>query len=106
MTAVLVRSWSARATAAGAEAYRRHFEDVVQPRLRGVPGHRGAILLRRDDGSEVELCVLTFWESLESIRAFAGCDTTAAVVAEEARTLLEDYDREVRTFEVLVDTRS
>jgi len=27
-------------------------------------------------------------------------------VAEEARTLLKDYDREVRTFEVLVDTRS
>jgi len=36
MTAVLVRSWSARATPEGAEAYRRHFEDVVQPRLRAV----------------------------------------------------------------------
>jgi heme-degrading monooxygenase HmoA len=106
MTAVLVRSWSARATPEGAKAYRRHFEDVVQPRLRGVPGHRGATLLRRDDGGDVELRVLTFWESLESIRAFAGRDTRAAVVADEARTLLKDYDREVHTFEVLVDTRS
>ena len=78
----------------------------MQPRLRGIPGHRGATLLRRDDGGDVELRVLTFWESLESIRAFAGRDTRAAVVAEEARTLLKDYDREVRTFEVLVDTRS
>jgi heme-degrading monooxygenase HmoA len=49
--------------------------------------------------------VLTFWESLDAMRAFAGADTKTAVVAPEARAVLKDYDHEVRIFEVLVDTR-
>jgi heme-degrading monooxygenase HmoA len=61
--------------------------------------------MRRGDGSETELVVLTFWESMDAIRAFAGTDVTRAVVAPEARAVLKDYDREVRIFEVLVDTR-
>jgi heme-degrading monooxygenase HmoA len=52
------------------------------------------------------LLVLTFWESMEAIRAFAGADATTAVVAAEARAVLKDYDREVRIYEVLLDTRS
>jgi hypothetical protein len=50
--------------------------------------------------------VLTFWESLESMRALAGTDATTAVVAPEARAVLKDYDRDARIFEVLVDDRS
>jgi heme-degrading monooxygenase HmoA len=100
-----VRSWSARATAEGAESYRRHFERDVRPALVGFPGQRGAILLRRDDGAEVSLQVLSFWESMDSIRAFAGAEATSAVVAPEARAVLKDYDREVRLYEVLLDSR-
>jgi heme-degrading monooxygenase HmoA len=105
MSGVLVRSWSARATPEGAESYRRHFEDEVQPRLRGVSGQLGALLLRRDHEHEAELVVLTFWESLDAMREFAGADTKTAVVAPEARAVLKDYDHEVRILEVLVDAR-
>ena len=36
MSGRLVRSWSARATPEGAEGYRRHFEDEVQPQVKDV----------------------------------------------------------------------
>jgi heme-degrading monooxygenase HmoA len=100
-----VRSWSARATPEGAESYRRHFELEVLPALEAIPGQRGALLLRRDEGSEARLLVLTFWESMDAIRAFAGPEATTAVVAPEARAILKDYDREVLIFEALLDTR-
>jgi heme-degrading monooxygenase HmoA len=103
---MFVRSWSARATPEGLESYRRHFEQSVLPSLEAMPGQRGALLLRRGDGLEAELLVLTFWESMDAMRAFAGPNATTAVVAPEARAVLAGYDREVRIFEVLLDVRS
>lgn len=100
-----VRSWSARATPEGAEAYRRHFDDDVLPSLEAIPGQRGALLLRRSAGSEANLVVLTFWDSMDAVRDFAGAEVTTAVVAPEARAVLKDYDREVHIFEVLRDAR-
>jgi heme-degrading monooxygenase HmoA len=102
---LFVRSWSARATPEGAESYRRHFENDLLPSLRVIPGQRGALLLRRENGAEAELVVLTFWDSMDAIRAFAGTEVMTAVVAPEARAVLEGYDREVRIFETLVDAR-
>jgi heme-degrading monooxygenase HmoA len=100
-----MRSWSARATLPGAEAYRRHFESDVLPRLRDLPGQRGALLLQRGDGAEAEVMVLTLWDSMAAIHAFAGAEPTTAVVAPEAQAVLKDYDRAVRIFEVLLDAR-
>lgn len=100
------RYWSARATPDGADSYRRHFEAEVLTALSAVPGQRGGLLLRHDEGSHAKLVVLTFWESMDAIRAFAGKEMTTAVVAPEARAILEDYDREVLIFEVLVDARA
>ena len=102
---MFVRSWSARATPEGAESYRRHFENDVLPSLRAIAGQRGALLLSRADGAEAELVVLTFWDSMDAIRAFAGTAATTAVVAPEARAALKGYDREVRIFEALMDAR-
>ena len=103
---MFVRSWSARATPEGVESYRRHFENELLPRLRAVAGQRGALLLRRGLGPEAELVVLTFWDSMDAIRAFAGTEPTKAMVAPEARAVLVDYDREVRILEVLLDARA
>lgn len=100
------RSWSARATPEGADSYRSHFADEVLPRLRALPGQRGGVLLRRGVGPEVELVVLTFWDSMDAIQAFAGKAPAVAIVAPEARAVLKDYDREVRTFEVVLDERA
>jgi hypothetical protein len=97
------RAWSARATAEGAAAYRRHFETDLLPSLAAIPGQRGAILLARRSAAGEELEVLSFWESMAAMRAFAGTDVTTAVVAPEARAALVDYDRDVKIYEVLVD---
>ena len=100
----IVRWWSARATAKGAEAYRLHFDRDVRPRLQGIAGQRGALVLQRGS-TEVELFVLTFWESMDVMRTFAGPDPTVAVVAAEAQAVLTDYDREVKIFEAVLDDR-
>jgi heme-degrading monooxygenase HmoA len=102
---VIVRSWSARATDTGADAYRAYFEGTLLPELHKMPGFSGGLLLSRDEDGLVELTTHTFWESLEAIRAFAGDDVTTAVVEPEALALLNESDATVLHRTVLVDSR-
>ncbi|WP_141585847.1 antibiotic biosynthesis monooxygenase [Actinomadura sp. WMMA1423] len=101
---MIARIWRATATAEGAEAYRDHFTGSVLPALRSVDGHRGAYLFRRDEGDRVELEVMTLWDSLDAIRAFAGADISTAVVEPEARAAVLTYDTTVTHRTVMVDT--
>jgi heme-degrading monooxygenase HmoA len=105
---MIVRTWSARADAAGAEDYCRYFDGRLLPELRELPGFKGAYLLRRDGGEDgtVELTTHTFWESAEAIRAFAGDDITVSVVEPEAQAMLLDVDRTVTHRSLVVDARN
>src|SRR5262245_61007020 len=97
---MIARVWSARTTAAQAPSYVEHLRTQVLPALRRVDGYGGAMLLERPSTDAVEIIVLSFWQSLDAIRGFAGADLEAAVVAEEAAALLTEFDRRVRHYEV------
>jgi heme-degrading monooxygenase HmoA len=100
---MIARVWSAQTTPAQAPAYASHLRDRVLPELRKLPGYAGAKLLGRALTDRVEVVVITFWQSAEAIRKFAGADAEAAVVAEEAAALLTQFDRRVRHYEVVVE---
>jgi heme-degrading monooxygenase HmoA len=101
------RVWSARArNDADAAAYASYFQRVVVPELKAVDGYRGARLLRRDVADGVEVVVATTWESLDVIRGFAGADLERAVVHDEAAALFSDYDRTVRHFDLVSESKN
>ncbi|RGA02894.1 hypothetical protein DI270_021975 [Microbispora triticiradicis] len=92
---MIARIWRASATPEGADGYERHFTEAVLPSLRGVAGHRGAYLLRRDTDGRVEIDVMTLWDSMDAIRRFAGEDPATAVVEPAAQAVLLGYDTTV-----------
>ena len=98
---MIARAWRGTAQAGAAGAYLQHFRDEVQPALRRLPGHRGAQVLVR----ESEILVLTFWESMDAVRAFAGNDPDRAVVEPQARAVLAAFDGFVRHYEVAHESR-
>jgi uncharacterized protein YciI/heme-degrading monooxygenase HmoA len=102
----ILRRWSARTTEAQLPKYLEHFSKNVLPELRRVPGYLGATVSLRRLESEVEIVVETTWRSLESIRAFAGSDLEAAVVASEAAALLTSFDRRVQHSEIALTDRA
>jgi heme-degrading monooxygenase HmoA len=104
---MIVRTWSATATSAGAGEYSRYFAGTLLPELRGLAGFAGAYLSRRDPGEDgiVELTACTFWESEAAVRGFAGEDITVSVVEPEARAMLLDFDRTAVHRHVVVDAR-
>ena len=73
----------------------------VRPKLEQLAGFRGLYLLRRRQQDEVEFLVLTLWDSMESIRAFAGEHPDLAVVEPEARAALVRFDDTVNHYEIL-----
>jgi heme-degrading monooxygenase HmoA len=79
-------------------------EAEVLAALRQIAGFRGAHLLRRGAADETEFVSLTFFEDIEAIRAFAGTDYEAAVVADEARRVLVRFDDRVVHYEVSAET--
>jgi heme-degrading monooxygenase HmoA len=98
---MLARIWHGEATVENADAYRHHVTERVFPELRAIPGHRGAWLLRREEGGRVSFLVVTLWESLQAVRQFAGDDPERAVVEPEARAVLAKFDDRVQHYEVV-----
>jgi len=99
---MIARFWSAQTKPAQAPAYASHLKSHVLPTLRKLDGYSGAMLLERPAADEVEIIVITFWRSVDSIRGFAGDDAETAVVADEAVSLLTQFDRRARHYEVVV----
>ena len=104
-TGTILRRWSARTTEPQLQKYLEHFSKNVLPELRRVPGYLGAVVSLKRLNNEVKIVVETNWRSFESIRAFAGSDLEAAVIAPEAAALLTSFDRRVRHSEIVLTDR-
>jgi heme-degrading monooxygenase HmoA len=74
--------------------------EQVLPGLRQIDGYRGGYILRHEGNGEVEFVVMNFFESLESVRAFAGPDYTVPVFEPQARRLLSKVEPLARHYEV------
>ncbi|MBG0562380.1 antibiotic biosynthesis monooxygenase family protein [Actinoplanes aureus] len=92
---MIARTWRGWATTSTADDYQQLYETVVAERLKKVSGYRGARLLRRDDGDEVLFTSITFFASMDDVRAFAGEDHERAVVEQAARRSLTRWDERV-----------
>ena len=101
---MIVRVWRGQTPVASADAYERHVTQAVFPGLRGIPGYHGAKVLRRETSDGVEFIVMTYWESLEAIREFAGPRPETAVVTPEARALLSNFEAFARHYTLAHDS--
>jgi hypothetical protein len=101
----IVRVWKGYGTADGVRRYcDHHFTKTVLPQLRGLGGFLSATVLVRSIENETEVIVATVWDSIDSVKAFAGDDHNVAVVEPIVRDLLDRFDESVTHFTVAVAT--
>jgi heme-degrading monooxygenase HmoA len=98
---MLVRTWRGYTAPINGQAYPRHLLESVRPKLEGLAGFKGIYLLRRQVGDEIEFLVITIWESMDAVRAFAGDQPEIAVIEPAARAALTRFDSTVSHYEVL-----
>ncbi len=85
---MIARHWRGWTEVQDADAYESLLKDKVLPGLKDIEGYRGGYILRNDGQLEVEFVVMNFFDSLESVKQFAGADYSIPVFEPEARMLL------------------
>ena len=97
---MIARLWHGWTSRENAEAYEALLRGEILPGIHRVAGYRGAHLFRRDREVEVEFVTLTYFDSMDAVRAFAGADFDVAVVPAKARKLLARFDQRSTHYEV------
>jgi heme-degrading monooxygenase HmoA len=98
---MIVRIWRGWIRPEDAEVYTEYVERTGMSAYRATPGNQGAWILRRQDGDRVEFVTLSFWASLDAVRAFAGDPVDRAVFYPEDDRFLVDRETFVTHFEAL-----
>ena len=102
---MITRVWHGWTTPANAPVYENLllteiFQGIAS---RNLAGYRGISLGRRPVGSEIEFVTIMWFDSLDSVRAFAGEDYETAVVPPKARAVLSRFDAVSEHYETIVE---
>jgi heme-degrading monooxygenase HmoA len=96
----VARIWHGRVSRDKGDAYLELMERVALPDYRSIPGNRGAYALGRDVGDVTHVAMLTFWDSLDAIRLFAGDPVDAAKYYDFDAEYLLDFEPTVSHYVV------
>jgi hypothetical protein len=96
------RIWHGWTTPDKADAYEALLKNeiFIGIQRRQIHGYQGIQLLRRTHKTEVEFITIMWFDSLDSVRTFAGEDYEIAVVPPKARELLSRFDARSQHYEV------
>ncbi len=97
---MIARVWKGVVRLADADAYADYIRQTGFAEYAETQGNLGAWILRRDEGDRTEFVTLSFWQSHDAIRAFAGDDIDAAVLYPEDERYLFDGESTVTHYEV------
>jgi len=98
---MIARTWRGTVRAADADAYLEYLERTGLRAYRATQGNRGVTALRRIEGDRCEYLLITLWESMEAVKAFAGDDVATAVFYPEDDRFLVERDLTAAHYEVV-----
>ena len=98
---MIARTWHGRVPTEKADAYYAYLLRTGLADYAATPGNRGVSVLRRTDGAVTHFLLVTRWESLDAIRAFAGPEYELARYYPEDDAYLLERERFVTHYEVL-----
>jgi len=98
---MIARIWRGETRADRAEAYTAYLEKTGATECRETPGNRGVRVLRRLVGDRAQFVFISFWDSWDAIRAFAGADVEVAHYYPEDKDFLLYLEPKVEHYEVV-----
>ena len=101
---MIARIWTGATRTADADAYEEYMREEALPGYANVAGNRAVLMLRRArDDDRTEFTMVTLWEGLENVVAFAGPDPEQAVFYPRDERFLVERDLTVRHYDVYGD---
>ena len=103
---MIARTWRGVTRAADADRYADYVEATGLRAFAETPGNLGALLLRRpveaDGAPGTEFLVVSFWDSMDAVKRFAGPEPSKAVFYPEDDAYLVRRELTVDHYEVVV----
>ena len=70
-------------------------------RILKTDGNHGVEVLRKSDGPRTDFVVISYWESIDAVKRFAGADYGKAVIMDRDREFLIEVEPNVLHYEVV-----
>lgn len=100
---MVTRIWKGRTSRERADDYGDFLKRTAYLDYGRVEGNRGWLLLRQDREEDVEFAFVSFWDSMESLRTYAGDDVEKPKYYAQDRAALLELPERVDHYET-VDT--
>ena len=99
---MISRIWHGYTSFENADIYEKLLKEeiILGIRNRNIDGFKEMQVLRRALENEVEFITVMWFDSIESVKQFAGEDYVAAVVPQKAREVLSHFDDRSQHYEV------
>lgn len=97
------RIWHGYTTPENADAYEKLLKEEIFVGIKNqkISGYKGIQLLRRELIDETEFITIMWFESLDSVKKFAGEDYEQSVVPDKARKILSHFDNKSQHYDVI-----
>ena len=103
---MIIRMWRGPAPKWRGAQYEDRFRARHLAEYAETEGNRGVYLLRRDLGDQYEYLSMTFWESLDAVKAFKGPDYMRPKYGHEDHETFSVLNPLVDHFEVVLSDTS
>jgi heme-degrading monooxygenase HmoA len=102
---MISRIWHGYTTKDNADVYESLLQNEIFVGIakKKIDGYRGIQLLRRELPSETEFITIMWFDSIDSVKDFAGEDYERAVVPDSAQKVLSRFDKTSEHFIVKTD---
>jgi heme-degrading monooxygenase HmoA len=103
---MIARIWHGITPASKADEYVEFLQQSGVRDYQATEGNYGVHLLRRIEGDQAHFLILTFWDSVESIKRFAGEDYEKARYYPEDEEYLLEFEESVIHYEMVFSSSS
>jgi heme-degrading monooxygenase HmoA len=99
---MIARIWQGRTRPGMGKDYYSYLQQTGLKEYQATPGFKKVLVLTREIGDQTEYVLVTLWEDMEAIRAFAGPEPERAVYYPKDDRYFPESERTpfVRHFEV------
>lgn len=97
---MIARVWHGKTDKSNFDAYSEFLRKTAIPDYKKTKGIQGMSFLRNVIGTEAHFTLITYWQNMEGIRAFAGEEVDKAKYYPEDKNFLLEFEEKVQHYEV------